>query len=127
MQQIIVNTEEAPRAIGPYVQARKVGPFLFTSGQIALDPKSGELVGDDVATQCRLALKNLGAVVNAAGLRLTDVVKTTVFLKDMGDFATVNGLYAEFFGDHKPARSCIEAAGLPKGALIEIECIAHGG
>jgi len=124
MQQVI-ETKNAPAAIGPYVQARKVGACLYTSGQIGLDPASGQLVGDDVETQTRQVLKNLAAVVEAGGGRLTDIVKTTVFIKNMDDFGVINGIYAEFFGDHKPARSCVEAARLPKDVLIEIECIAH--
>ncbi len=124
MEQTIIETKDAPQAIGPYVQARKVGSMLFTSGQIALDPTTGELVGEDIETQTHAVLKNLAAVVRAGGGDIQNIVKTTIFIKDMNDFATINGIYANFFGDHKPARSCVEAARLPKDVLIEIECIA---
>ena len=124
MKQTIIETPKAPRAIGPYVQARKAGSFLFTSGQVALDPTNGEMVGSDIETQTHQALKNLAEVIAAAGGTLANIVKTTVFIKDMNDFGVINRIYAECFGDHKPARSCVEAARLPKDALIEIECIA---
>ncbi len=124
MEQTIIETKDAPQAIGPYVQARKVGSMLFTSGQIALDPATGELVGEDIETQTHAVLKNLEAVVRAGGGDIQNIVETTIFIKDMNDFATINGIYANFFGDHKPARSCVEAARLPKDVLIEIECIA---
>ncbi len=127
MEQSIVETKDAPGAIGPYVQARKVGPFLFTSGQVGFVPETGEFAGDDVVAQTKQVLRNLAAVVRAAGGDLTHIVKTMVFVKDMNDFAVVNGVYAEFFGDHKPARSCVEAARLPKDALVEIECVAYIG
>ena len=124
MKQTIIQTNRAPQAIGPYVQARKAGPFLFTSGQIALDPASGKIAASDIKRQTRLVLKNLAAVVEAGGGSIEDIVKTTVFIKDMNDFGTINAIYADFFGEHKPARSCIEAARLPKDVLIEIECVA---
>jgi len=124
MEQIVIETKDAPQAIGPYVQGRKVGSLLFTSGQIALDHKTGALVGEDIETQTHAVLNNLAAVVRAGGGDIQNIVKTTIFIKDMNDFATINGIYAEFFGDHKPARSCVEAARLPKDVLIEIECIA---
>ncbi len=127
MAQEIIATSGAPAAIGPYVQARKVGGFLFSSGQIGMDPASGEMVGADIESQTRQVLINLVAVVRAAGGELSDIVKTTVFVRDMGDFGLINEIYASFFGDHRPARSLVEAARLPKDALIEIECIAHLG
>ena len=124
MQQQIIQTNEAPKAVGPYVQARKVGPMLYTSGQIALHPDTGEMVGSDVETQTKQALNNLLAVVRAAGGDRENIVKNTVFLKDMDHFGTVNAIYEEFFGEHKPARSCVEVARLPKDALVEIESVA---
>ena len=120
-----VQTDRAPAAIGPYSQAVRSGDFLFCSGQIALDPRSGEMVGENAADQARQALANLGAVLDAGGADLQTVVKTTIFLEDMADFAAVNEVYAEAFGDHRPARATVEAAGLPKGALVEIEAIAR--
>ena len=125
MSQTIIQTDQAPSAIGPYVQGRKVGPFLFTSGQIPLNPQTGQLVGDDVETQTAQALENMSRVVAAGGGALTDIVKTTVFIKNMNDFIRINKVYAEFFGEHKPARSCVEVARLPKDVLIEIECLAY--
>ena len=124
MEQKIIATSKAPQAIGPYVQGRKVGSFFFSSGQIALDPETMTMVGDTIETQTKKALKNLLAVVEAAGGSLENIVKTTVFVKNMDDFGRINEIYADFFGDHKPARSLIEAARLPKDGLIEIECIA---
>jgi 2-iminobutanoate/2-iminopropanoate deaminase len=120
-----VHTSHAPAAIGPYSQAVIAGGFLFSSGQIALDPASGALRGADAAAQARQVFANLRAVLEAAGCRFDDVVKTTVFLADMGDFAAVNAVYAEAFGAHKPARSTVQAARLPKDALVEIDCVAR--
>ncbi len=119
-----IATDNAPKAVGPYAQARKVGNLLFCSGQIGLDPETMKFVGEDVESQAKQIFKNIEAVLAAAGLGMNSVVKTTVFLKDMNDFAVVNGLYADAFGDHKPARSAMSVAGLPLGAQIEIECIA---
>ena len=121
----IIHTSEAPEAIGPYVQARKVGPFLYTSGQIPLDPKTGALVGDDIETQTRQSLTNLLAIIRAAGGDVDNVIKNTIFLKNMDHFGSVNQIYAEFFADHYPARSCVEVARLPKDVLIEIESICY--
>lgn len=112
----------APEAVGPYCHAKLVGSTLYTSGQIGLEPVSGVLA-EGVEAQARQAMKNLGAVLEAAGFSYGDVVKTTVFLKNMEDFARINEIYAEFFPD-KPARSCVAAAALPKGALFEIEAVA---
>jgi 2-iminobutanoate/2-iminopropanoate deaminase len=119
-----VQTDGAPAAIGPYSQAVGSGDFLFCSGQIALDPRSGEMVGESAADQARQVLANLGAVLDAGGASLQTVVNTTIFLRDMADFAAVNEVYAEAFRDHRPARATVEAAALPKGALVEIEAIA---
>jgi 2-iminobutanoate/2-iminopropanoate deaminase len=119
-----VLTGDAPAPIGPYSQAIKAGSELFCSGQIALDPRSGELVGSDAAAQAEQALKNIGAVLAAAGMNYADVVKTTIFLIDMNDFAAVNEVYGRYFDASKPARSTVAVAGLPKGARVEIEAIA---
>lgn len=123
----IVQTDKAPAPVGPYNQAVvAAGEMLFASGQIALDPSSGELVGDaDVAAQTKQCLDNLSEVLAAAGATLTNVVKTSVFLKDMNDFSTMNGVYATYFDEATaPARACVEVARLPKDVLVEIECIA---
>ncbi|OYT70900.1 MAG: hypothetical protein CFK52_09755 [Chloracidobacterium sp. CP2_5A] len=119
-----IATDQAPAAIGPYAQAARVGDFLFTSGQIPLDPVTMDIVGDDVATQTRQVLANLAAVLRAAGGDLSSVVKTTVFLKDMNDFQAMNEVYATFFPSAPPARSTVEVARLPRDARVEIECIA---
>jgi reactive intermediate/imine deaminase len=121
-----VNTDAAPAPVGPYNQAVKAGGLLFCSGQIALDPATGAMVGDgDVALESRQVLRNLVAVLAAAGASPAQVVRTTVFLADLADFATVNAIYAETFdGPVAPARACVEVAALPKGARVEIDCIA---
>jgi 2-iminobutanoate/2-iminopropanoate deaminase len=120
-----VATEAAPKAIGPYSQAIRAGGLVFCSGQIALDPASGELVGGgDVAAETRRVLANLAAVLKAAGAAPDRVVKTTIFLVDLGDFAVVNQIYGEMFPDAPPARSTVEVRRLPKGARVEIEAIA---
>lgn len=121
-----VTTRDAPEAIGPYSQAVECRPgrLLFLSGQIPMDPRTGALVGGDVAEQTRRVLANLDAVLLAAGLARWNVVKTTIYLADLSDYAVVNEVYAEFFGDHRPARATVQVAGLPKGALVEIEAIA---
>ena len=123
---MIVNTEKAPVAIGPYSQAVCINGMLFTSGQLGIDPNSGNLP-DGVEAQAELSLRNLNAILTEAGYEKTDVVKTTVFIKNMSDFPTVNGIYERFFGGHKPARSCVEVAALPKNALVEIEVVAEAG
>ncbi len=123
----IVQTDQAPAPVGPYNQAVIAsGEMVFASGQVALDPSSGALVGDgDVAAQTKQCLENLSAVLAAAGATMANVVKTSVFLKDMNDFATMNGIYATYFDDATaPARACVEVARLPKDVLVEIECIA---
>ena len=120
----IISTENAPGAIGPYSQAVKAGDMVFCSGQIPIDPSTGEFVSNDVAEQTRQVLKNLSAVLEAAGTDLNNVVKTTVFLADMNDFTAMNEIYAEFFSDNKPARATVQAARLPRDARVEIDCIA---
>ena len=119
-----VQVDSAPRAIGPYSQAVRVGNLLFTSGMIALDPQSGQMVGNDAAAQMRQALRNLQALLEGAGASFARVVKTTLYLADMNDFATVNEIYAAFFGESKPARSTVAVKTLPKSALVEIDAIA---
>ncbi len=121
----IIRTTGAPEAIGPYSQAVAAGDFVFCSGQIPLDPVTMTLVGDTVAEQTSQVLKNLSEVLKAADSGLAKVVKTTVFLKDMNEFAEMNEVYAECFGDHKPARATVEVARLPKDVKVEIECVAH--
>jgi 2-iminobutanoate/2-iminopropanoate deaminase len=118
-----VQTDKAPQAIGPYSQAVKVNGMVYTSGQIALTPE-GEMCENDVVVQTKQVLKNLAAVLEAAGSGLEKVIKTTIFLDSMDDFATVNEIYAEAFGDHKPARSTVAVKTLPKNALVEIDAIA---
>ena len=119
-----VATDKAPKAIGPYSQAIVTGGVVYTAGQVALDPQSGELVGANVAQETEQVLKNLTAVLLAAGSSLGQVVKTTVYLADMADFAAMNEVYAKHFGGHRPARSTVQAAGLPKAARVEIDAIA---
>jgi 2-iminobutanoate/2-iminopropanoate deaminase len=125
-----ISTENAPRAIGPYAQAvvASAGTLVFCSGQIPLDPKTGEMVGaGDVRAQTERVLENLGAVLAAAGASFASVVKTTIFLADLQDFGHVNEIYARYFGQSLPARATVQAAGLPRGALVEIEAIATVG
>lgn len=121
-----ISTEHAPAAIGPYVQGVDLGSMIITSGQIPVNPKSG-LIAEDIVAQTRQSLENVQAIVEAAGLKVADIVKTTVFVKDLQDFATVNATYEAFFTQHRapfPARSCVEVARLPKDVKIEIEAIA---
>jgi 2-iminobutanoate/2-iminopropanoate deaminase len=120
----IIRTTQAPEAIGPYSQAVVAGDLVFCSGQIPLDPETMALVGQTAAEQTAQVLTNLSEVLKAAGSGLEKVVKTTVFLSDMNDFAEMNKVYAKFFGDHKPARATVEVARLPKDVKVEIECIA---
>lgn len=122
-----VHSDEAPKAIGPYSQAIDAGTLLFCSGQVGLDPASGELVAGGIAEQTERALRNLEAVLAAAGLSTEDVVKTTVFLASMEDFVAMNEVYAKFFGEPPPARSTIAVKALPKGAVVEVEAIARSG
>ncbi|MGE0439885.1 MAG: RidA family protein [Gemmatimonadales bacterium] len=120
----IVSTTSAPKAIGPYAQATIAGNMVFTAGQIALDPASMEVVPGGVAEQTEQVFKNLKAVLEAAGTGFDRVVKTTVFLADMAEFAAMNEVYAKAFGNHRPARSTVAAAGLPRNVRVEIECVA---
>jgi len=120
----IVSTNEAPAAIGPYSQAVRSGPFLFCSGQIPLDPKSGQIVSGDIATQARRVLDNIAGVLTAEGLTFDNVVKTTIFLTSVGDFQTVNEVYGSYFKQGPPARSTVQVSALPRGANVEIEVIA---
>lgn len=124
MERTKISTTEAPAAIGPYSQAIRCGQFVYTSGQIALDPSSGELVGNDVQAQTHRVLQNMQAVLASADSSLANVVKTTVFLTSMGDFQAMNAVYASYFSGVTPARSTIAVAELPRKALVEIECIA---
>lgn len=120
----VISAPNAPAAIGPYSHAIAAGDFLFTSGQIALDPATGKIAGDSIEVQTEQVLKNLEAVLAANGMTFANVVKTTVFLTDLADFATVNGIYASRFPTEPPARSCVQVAGLPGGSKIEIELVA---
>lgn len=120
----IVQTKTAPAAIGPYSQAIEAGNLVFVSGQLGIDPQSGELVGEDLASQARQALENLKAVLLASGCGLYHVAAVDVFLADMDDFTAFNAIYEGFFNDHKPARAVVAVKGLPKNACIEIKCVA---
>lgn len=123
MKNEIISTKKAPAAVGPYSQAVKAGKLLFVSGQIPLDPETGELVAGDVKAAAERSLENIGAILKKAGSSFNDVVKTTVFIKNIDDFAAVNEVYAKYFKADMPARSCVEVK-LPKDALVEIEVIA---
>ena len=125
MPRTAISTPHAPGAIGPYSQAIRTDGYLFCSGQLGLDPATGEFAAGDVGAQAEQALRNLAAVLEVAGLSFADVVKTTIFLADMADFATVNGVYARFVTDPPPARSTVAVAALPKGGRVEIEAIAR--
>ncbi|WP_136514590.1 RidA family protein [Geomonas edaphica] len=120
----IISTENAPKAIGPYSQGVKAGGFLFLSGAIALDPATGEVVQGGIVAETEQVMKNIGALLSAAGLGFQDVVKTTIYLASMADFATVNGIYGGYFQEAAPARSTVEVKGLPRGVLVEIEVTA---
>ncbi|MBL8063696.1 MAG: RidA family protein [Anaerolineales bacterium] len=124
MTKRVLFTEKAPKAIGPYSQAIHTGSMIYTAGQVGLDPATMELVSGGIEEQTRQVLTNLTNVLEAAGSSMSHVVKTTVFLKDMNDFAKMNTIYAEVFNENPPARTTIAVAGLPKGALVEIECVA---
>ena len=123
MAKMTINAPEAPVAVGPYVHAVKANGFVFTSGQLGLNPEDGTLP-EGIVAQTEQSLKNIGAVLKAAGLGYEDVIKTTIFVADMNDFATVNEIYSKYFTGETPARSCVQAAKLPKGGLVEIEAIA---
>lgn len=119
-----VATGDAPAAIGPYAQATVANGFVFTAGQIPLDPETGEVVSGGIAEQTDRVMKNLAAVLEAAGSSLSNVVKTTCFLTDLGDFAAFNEVYGQYFGDTRPARSTVQVAALPRGVNVEVECVA---
>lgn len=122
-----VSTDKAPDAIGPYSQAIKAGGFLFVSGQVPFDPATMALVGGDIQTQTRRVMDNLGAILEAAGASFDQVVKTTIFLRDMADFAAMNEVYGSYFASPAPARATVQAARLPKDVGVEIELVAHLG
>lgn len=124
MEKIIIKTEKAPAAIGPYSQGVQIGNLIFTSGQIPLNPKTGTLVNENVQAAAKQSLENLKAILEEAGTSLANVIKTTVFLKDINDFALVNEIYGQYFTESLPARSAVQVAALPKDALVEIEAIA---
>ena len=124
MDRTIVSTKQAPAAIGPYSQAVRSGPFLFASGQIALDPETGRLVDGDVTAQVKQVMENLRAVLAAAGADFAHVIKTTIYLKDMGQFAAVNKVYGEYFPSNPPARATVQVAKLPLDAQVEIDLVA---
>lgn len=119
-----INTDKAPQAIGPYVQAIKANGFVYTAGQIPIDPKTGNIVAGGITEQTRQVLENLKAVLDASGTSINQVVKATVFLRNIGDFAAMNEVYAEYLGDAKPARSTVAVAELPRNALLEIDLVA---
>lgn len=124
MSKEIIFTSKAPAAVGPYIQATKVNGIIYSSGQLGLDPETGELA-QGVEAQAHLSMKNLGAVLEAAGSDYNKIIKTTIFLADINDFAVVNEIYESYFDVNYPARSCVEVAKLPKGGLVEVECIAE--
>ena len=123
MEKIVVKTDKAPAALGPYSAGIRAGNLVFTAGQIPLDPKTG-LMAETIEEQTRQSLSNVKAILEAAGTNLDHIIKTTVFLQNMGDFAAMNGVYGEFFKENCPARSAVEVAKLPKNAMVEIEAIA---
>lgn len=125
MTKRVVSTEKAPAAIGPYSQAIKTGDLLFMSGQIPLDPRTGNLVSGDIEAETRRVMENLGAVLAAAGAKFENLVKTTIYLTDLGDFAAVNRVYASYFSLDPPARATVQVSALPRGARVEIEAIAR--
>ncbi|APF25774.1 TPA: RidA family protein [Clostridium botulinum] len=124
MEKVVISTKKAPAALGAYSQAIKIGDLLFTSGQIPLDPATGELISDDITKATERSMENLKAVLEEAGTSFEKVVKTVIFLKDMNDFAAVNEVYAKYFKENPPARSCVQVGKLPKDALVEIELVA---
>ena len=124
MTKEIIITQKAPKALGPYSAGVRAGHFVFTAGQLGINPATGDFASDDIAEQTRQALLNVKAILNAAGASLEDVVKTTVFLRDMDEFGAMNAVYAEFFTEDYPARSTVQVARLPKDAAVEIEAVA---
>ena len=125
MRKQIIHTTDAPQAIGPYSQAVRIGQFVFLSGQIPLDPASGNIVEGDITVQTRRVMENLGAVLRAAGASFSDVVKTTIFLADLGHFSKMNEVYGAYFTSEPPARATVQVGALPRSVLIEIDMIAH--
>jgi|TARA_B100001964_G_scaffold126542_1_gene139971 2-iminobutanoate/2-iminopropanoate deaminase len=120
----IIQTEQAPVAIGPYSQAIRIGDFLYTSGQIALDPESGIFLSGEIEEETEQTLKNISAILQAGGVNFENVIKTTVYMSDLNDFTRMNQIYEKYFSTNKPARACVQVAALPKGAKIEIDAIA---
>ena len=127
MECTVIQTDQAPSAIGPYSQGIAVGAWLFVSGQLGMHPQTGELVSPDFAPQARRALENLRQIVLAAGCNLNGVTAVDVFVTDMGDFSEFNEIYSEYFSEHRPARAVVEVSALPKGAKVEIKCVAYTG
>ena len=127
MECTVIQTDQAPSAIGPYSQGIAVGSWLFVSGQLGMHPQTGELVSPDFAPQARRALENLRQIVLAAGCNLNCVTAVDVFVTDMGDFSEFNEIYSEYFSEHRPARAVVEVSALPKGAKVEIKCVAYTG
>jgi len=125
MKKKIIATSKAPAAIGPYSQAIRIGDFLYTSGQISLDPETMEMITGDIEVETEKVLKNLEAILKADGLELNNIIKTTVYLTDLSEFARMNQVYEKFFAETKPARACVQVAALPKGAKVEIDAVAH--
>ena len=125
MKKKIIATPKAPAAIGPYSQAIRIGDFLYTSGQISLDPETMEMITGDIEVETEKVLKNIEAILKDAGLNLNNIIKTTVYLTDLSEFARMNQVYENFFTDTKPARACVQVAALPKGAKVEIDVVAH--
>ena len=125
MKKKIVATHKAPAAIGPYSQAIRIGDFLYTSGQISLDPETMEMIMGDIEVETEKVLKNIEAILKADGLDLNNIIKTTVYLTDLSEFTRMNQVYEKFFSETKPARSCVQVTLLPKGAKVEIDAIAH--
>jgi 2-iminobutanoate/2-iminopropanoate deaminase len=124
MKKQVIVTDQAPKAIGPYSAGIRAGQFIYTAGQLGFDPTTGEFVPGGIEAETRRALENIKAILAAEGARMEQIVKTTVYLRDMGDFTAMNGVYAEFFPQDPPARTTIQAAGLPRGAAVEIEAVA---
>ena len=127
MELAVIQTENAPAAIGPYSQGIAAGPWRFVSGQLGMNPETGELVSDELVAQARQALKNLQQIVEAGGSSLNQVVAVDVFLTDMAKFSEFNDVYQEFFSEHRPARAVVEVSALPKGGCVEAKCIVYGG
>ena len=125
MEKKIVATPKAPAAIGPYSQAIRIGDFLYTSGQISLDPETMKMITGDIEIETEMVLKNIESILKADGLELNNIIKTTVYLTDLSEFTRMNQVYEKFFSETKPARACVQVAALPKGAKVEIDAIAH--